>query len=156
MVGAVLFGAFMVVNVLGQQASPRPGGASLIVAFVWLGIVYGVVDGLLLNVLPVMAVWRAFAALGIGQSWPGRILTGAAALGASLFVTAAYHLGCAEFRGPELVSPLIGNGVMTLGYLLTTNPLTAVGAHVILHTASVLHGIDTTVTLPPHYQASGL
>ena len=30
-------------------------------------------------------------------------------------------------------------------------PITAVGAHVALHVASVLHGIDTTVTLPPRY-----
>ena len=34
-------------------------------------------------------------------------------------------------------------------------PITAIGAHVALHVAlhvaSVLHGIDTTVTLPPHY-----
>ncbi|WP_166179205.1 hypothetical protein [Rubrobacter tropicus] len=50
-----------------------------------------------------------------------------------------------------MASPLIGNGIMTLGYLLTFNPLTAIGAHAALHVASVLHGVDTTVTLPPHY-----
>jgi hypothetical protein len=151
LLGAVLVGAFLVVNVLGQPASPGPRGLGLVLALVWLGLVYGVVDALLLNVLPVVAIWSAFGTLGFTRRWPGRVLTGAAGLMASLFVTAAYHLGYAEYRGPELVSPLIGNGIMTLGYLLATNPLTAIGAHVALHVTSVLHGIDTTVTLPPHY-----
>jgi hypothetical protein len=150
-VGAVLVGAFLVVNVLGQPASSGPRGLGLIISLLWLGVVYGVVDALLLNVLPVVAIWSACKTLGFTDRWYGRILSGAAALMASLFVTAAYHLGYAEYRGPELVSPLIGNGIMTLGYLLTFNPLTAIGAHVALHVSSVLHGIDTTVTLPPHY-----
>jgi hypothetical protein len=112
-----------------------------VIALVWLGVVYGVVDALLLNVLPVVAVWSACGALGFTRSWSGRILSGTASLAGRMFVTAAYHLGHAEFRGPELVSRLIGNGIMTLGcYLLTFNPLTAVGAHAALNVASVLHG----------------
>ena len=45
----------------------------------------------------------------------------------------------------------IGNSIFSLGFLLTANPLTAVLAHIAMHIASVFHGIDTTVTLPPHY-----
>jgi len=119
-------------------------------ALIWLGLAYGTVDALLLTVMPALATWDAFNRLCL-VSGPGRILAGAAALVASLFVTAAYHVGYAEFRGPQLLAPVFGNGIMTLGYLLTTNPVTAIGAHVTLHVASVLHGIDTTVTLPPHY-----
>jgi hypothetical protein len=69
----------------------------------------------------------------------------------SLAITAAYHFGFAEFQGPELAAPLFGNGLITVGYLLAGNPITAIVAHIVLHVASVLHGIDTTVTLPPHY-----
>jgi hypothetical protein len=72
-------------------------------------------------------------------------------LGASLLVAATYHLGYQEFRGPELMQPLIGNGLITLAFLLTGSPAAAIIAHVIMHTAAVLHGINTTVQLPPHY-----
>ena len=149
--GTLVLGLFMISSVQRQPASAPPEGLALLLAIAWLGIVYGVVDALLLNVLPVLAVWQAFAARGATDRWPGRLAAGLVGLAASLFVTAAYHLGYAEYRGPGLVSPLLGNGIMTLGYLLTGSPLTAVGTHVVLHVASVLHGIDTTVTLPPHY-----
>ena len=66
-------------------------------------------------------------------------------------VTAAYHLDFAEFRGPALIQPLPGNAGITVGYLLTGSPFTPVLGHVIMHVAAVLHGIDTTVQLPPHY-----
>jgi hypothetical protein len=60
-------------------------------------------------------------------------------------------LGYTEFQGPQVVSPLIGNGVMSLAYLLTMNPLGAVLSHIAMHIAAVLHGISTTIQLPPHY-----
>jgi hypothetical protein len=40
---------------------------------------------------------------------------------------------------------------MTLGYILTANPLTAVLAHVAMHVSAVLHGFTTAVQLPPHF-----
>jgi hypothetical protein len=40
--------------------------------------------------------------------------TAALAVSASLVITAAYHLGFPEFRGPELIGPLIGNGVFAV------------------------------------------
>jgi hypothetical protein len=117
----------------------------------WLGVVYGTVDALLLNVFPVLATWRAFSALGWTETWPGKLIAGIAAMGASLCVTAAYHLGYTEFQGPQVACPLIGNGVLSLAYLLTMNPLSAVLGHIAMHIAAVLHGISTTVQLPPHY-----
>ena len=104
-----------------------------------------------LATLPVVAAWRIFERLGWTESIPGRLAATSAGLSASLLVTAVYHLGFAEFRGPGLAAPLLGNGIITIGYLLAGNPLTALVAHVVLHLASVVHGIDTTVTLPPHY-----
>ena len=73
------------------------------------------------------------------------------ALATSLFVTAAYHWGYMEFRGPAPVAPLLGNALITVGYLLTTNLMTPVIAHMAMHIAAVLHGMETTVQLPPHY-----
>jgi hypothetical protein len=66
-------------------------------------------------------------------------------------VTAAYHLGYAEFQGPALIQPLIGNTIMTMAYLLTASPVAALVAHIIMHTAAVIHGAETTFQLPPHY-----
>jgi hypothetical protein len=150
-IGAVVVGAMMVASVQRMPASVGSSGAALMWDILWLGIVYGVVDALLLTVLPIAVTWRAFSAAGWTASWPGKLAAGAVAFAASLGVTAAYHLGYVEYRGPQVVDPLIGNGVMTLGALLTGSPLTAIGAHIALHVASVLHGVETTVTLPPHY-----
>jgi hypothetical protein len=69
---------------------------------------------------------------------------------ASLLVTTTYHLGYTEFRGSDVTDPMFGNTLMTLGYVLTGNPITALVAHVVLHVTSVIHGVDATVTLPPH------
>ena len=151
MAGAVIVGAFMTWSMQRQPDSPPPEGIGLPLALAWLGLVYGLVDGLLLNVMPVLATQRAFEARGWTRSILGRVAAGATGLASSLAVTAAYHLGFVEYRGPDLGAPLFGNGIFTLGYILTGNPIAAVAAHVVLHVASALHGIDTTVTLPPHY-----
>jgi hypothetical protein len=151
LVGAVVVGALMAASVLRQPASPLPEGWRLGWDLFWLGLVYGVADATLLAVVPIASTWRTCRRFGMTRGGGGRLPAGVAALAASQFVTAAYHLGFAEYRGPGLVAPLIGNGAMALGYLLFANPLTAVIAHVALHVTSVLHGVDTTVTLPPHY-----
>lgn len=150
-IGMVVVGAILVASVRRMPASPPASGVALAWDILWLGIVYGVVDALLLTVLPVAVTWRALSTAGWTTSWLGKLAAGLAAFAASLGVTATYHLGYVAYRGPQVVDPLIGNGVMTLGYLLTGSPLTAIGAHIALHVASVLHGVETTVTLPPHY-----
>jgi hypothetical protein len=66
-------------------------------------------------------------------------------------VTLAYHLGYPEFRGPQVRAPMFGVGMMSLGYLLTTNPIAAVLSHAAMHIAAVLRGPATMVQLPPHY-----
>jgi hypothetical protein len=152
LVGAALIGAFTVRNVLSQPASPHPQGLALVFDIFWSGIVYGGLDALFLSVLPVLAAWQAFSALGWTHSLGGKILVGAIALVASLSVTVAYHLGYPEYRTPGAVmGPSIGNGVMSLGYILTANPLTAVLSHIAMHIAGVLHGAASVIQLPPHY-----
>lgn len=151
-VGALLFGAFVVRNVFSQPASPRAAGLPLAFDLLWSGVVYGLVDALLLSVLPVLATWQAFSVLGWTNHWPGKIAVGALAFVASLAVTICYHLGYPEYRVPGgIVGPTIGNGVMTLGYLLTTNPITAIFSHMAMHIAGVLHGPASVMQLPPHY-----
>ena len=151
-VGAVLFGAFVVRNVFSQPASPRAEGFPLAFDLLWSGVVYGLIDALLLSVLPVLATWQAFSALGWTANWPGKIAVGAIAFVASLLVTVCYHLGYPEYRVQGgIFGPTIGNGVMTLGYLLTNNPITAIFSHMAMHIAGVLRGPASVMQLPPHY-----
>jgi hypothetical protein len=149
--GATIFGTLVALSVQRMDASPQADGSAFVVDLLWLGVVYGLADALLLNVLPVTAVWQATKRSDAIHGWVGKVVTGALAMIASLIVTTTYHLGFTEYRGSELVDPLFGNGLISLSYLLTANPLTSVIVHIVLHVASVIHGVDTTVTLPPHY-----
>jgi len=151
LVGAVLLAAFTVNNILSQPVSPRSEGFALAFDLLWSGVVYGLADALLLSVLPVLATWQAFTLLNWNANWPGKILVGAIAVFASLLVTVAYHLGYPEYWGGGLFGPAIGNTAMTLGYLVTNNPLTAILSHIAMHIAGVLHGPASVVQLPPHY-----
>ena len=116
-----------------------------------LGLIYGLVDGLFLTVLPIAATWQAFTLLGWTNRWPGRIGAGILALLASLFVTATYHLGYPEFQSVALFGPLVGVGVMSVAYLLSRSPLAPVLSHIAMHGAAVLFGLATAIQLPPHY-----
>jgi hypothetical protein len=65
-IAAVLLGlaaaavlAAMVVRT--EDATARPVGIDLVGALVWRGILYGVTDGLLLSVFPILVVFAAFA-----------------------------------------------------------------------------------------------
>jgi len=152
LVAAVLIGLFMVRNILSQPTSPHSEGLSLAFDIVWLGIVYGALDALFLSVLPVLATWQAFSAIGWTETLGGKILVGILALIASLLVTIAYHLGYPEYRAAgSIMGPSIGNGVMSLGYILTNNPISAVFSHIAMHIAGVLQGPASVIQLPPHY-----
>jgi hypothetical protein len=150
----VAVAAFLLMrNIQGQPPSAAPEGAQLLIALLWIGLAYGAVDGMLLNVMPVLAVQRIW----IGETNPSRgqrLARGLLGLAASIFVTVAYHSGYTEFHGPAMLSVIIGNVIITSTYLLTGSPLAAVATHVVMHTAAVLHGMETTLQLPPHYFAS--
>lgn len=152
---AGIIGGLLVGGVLARTVALQPGstsleGAALGASLAWSGIVYGTIDALLLSGLPVLSIY--------GSRPPGTLREpvqrwrwGLAALAGSLAVTALYHLGFAEFRGPALLQPLIGNAIITASYLVTGNPLAPILSHVIMHGAAVLHGAATAVQLPPHY-----
>jgi hypothetical protein len=148
---AVLLAAFLVKNVLSQPVSARAEGLPFVLDLLWSGVAYGLTDALLLTVLPVLATWQAFSALHWTANWPGKILVGIIAMLASMLVTSAYHFGYPEYRGGGMMGPVIGNTTMTLGYLLTNNPLAAIVSHISMHVAAVLHGPASVVQLPPHY-----
>lgn len=46
---------------------------------------------------------------------------------------------------------MVGNAIITSSYLLTRSPLAAILSHVAMRVAAVLHGMETTLQLPPHY-----
>ncbi len=154
LVGGLVTAIILILNVRSQPDSQKLTGAVLWFDFTWLGLVYGLLDALFLNVMPVYAVWQAFARLGWSNSWPGSLAAGVAGLLASLLVTAAYHLGYREFRSGKLGLVLFGNSLITLAYLLPGNPLGAVISHVIMHVAAVNRGPETTLQLPPHYASA--
>jgi len=151
LLGAGVAGAAMVKNVRSQPPSPRSTGAGLLVDILWPGLAYGLVYALLLSVLPVLVVKSALVGAGWPSGWMAHVGFGGAALLASLVVTAAYHLGYPEFRGKPVSGAMLGNGILTVAYLLTQNPLAPLLSHAAMHVAAILHGRETTVQLPPHY-----
>ena len=143
-------GVVMVRNVLSQPPSPRSRGLRLFFELFWFGVIYGALDALLLSVFPVLVSWQAFPDLG--NTILGKIGLALIALAASEFITIAYHAGYPEFRNSSLVLPAIGNGIFTLAYVLSMNPISSLGSHAAMHIAAVWHGTERTVQLPPHYK----
>ena len=148
--GALIAGAFMVFFVLTGPSSPRPSGSALVGAIIWLGVVYGSIDALLLSVFPVVAS-RSFGGQDFPSSNAARLQASLVALAISLLLTVTYHLGFPEFRGAALVSALIGNGIMTLSYLATRSALSPILAHIALHVGAVTYGYLNALPAPPHY-----
>jgi hypothetical protein len=144
---------FLIRNVRSQPASPRSTGANLLLDVLWVGLGYGAMDALFLNVMPVVAVGISFSGVGWADALAGKIAIGALGLLASLFVTLLYHLGYPEFRNRKVVMVLIGNSLITLAYLVSSNPLGALVSHVAMHVAAVFRGPETVLQLPPHYSA---
>jgi hypothetical protein len=149
--GAVVVGFIAARNVALQPATSRSHGLGFAFDLLWCGVVYGVLDGVFLSVMPVLATWEAFSLLGWMGSWVGSLGAGLVGLLASTYVTTAYHVGYPEFRGSEVGMPILGNDLMSLGMILTRNPLTAMLSHAAMHIAAVIRGMEGTIQLPPHY-----
>jgi hypothetical protein len=145
----VIVGALLVRQVLSQPPSPHTEGLVLVRDLAAYGVVYGIVDALMLSVVPVLSLYGMRPASELRESVARYRWSFVALLGSAL-VTAAYHLGFAEFRGLRLMQPLIGNVLITLTYLLTGSPVAPIVSHVMMHAAAVMHGMATTTQLPPH------
>lgn len=144
--GAVL--VLMVYRI--EDSTPRPDGIEFAAAIVWRGLFYGAVDGLLLSVFPILAVFAAFAGTRLRRHRTGTAVVSLIALVASLAMTAVYHAGSSEFRGEEIRKPVAGDVVWSAPTLLTLNPVGAPIAHAAMHTSAVVHSYETDTFLPPH------
>jgi hypothetical protein len=133
-----------------EDATARPDGLELVGAVAWRGILYGVTDGLLLSVFPILVVFAAFAGTRLRGPLSGRVAIGAVALVASLAMTAVYHAGYSDFRSEKMSKPLTGDVIWSVPTLLTLNPIGSPIAHAGLHTSAVLHSYETDTFLPPH------
>ena len=133
-----------------EDATTRPEGIDLAAAIAWRGIVYGVTDGLLLSAFPILVVFAAFAGTRLDRGVAGKIVVGAAALVASLAMTAVYHAGYSDFRSDKMTKPMTGDLVWSIPTLVTLNPIGAPIAHAGLHTSAVVHSYETDTFLPPH------
>ncbi|MEW5870059.1 MAG: hypothetical protein AB1894_12335 [Chloroflexota bacterium] len=156
--GGILVGAlasiFLVRHVKSQPASRQTSRGRLFFDLSWAGLVYGLIDALFLNVMPVVAAQVSLSQFDWSGSIPGKISTGALGLFASLLIALTYHLGYPEFRNPKVRLVLVGNSIITLAYLVSGNPLASIISHTAMHLAAVWHGPETTIQLPPHYQTT--
>ena len=148
-VGLVI-GWILAQTVVRQPASEATQGTELLVQLFWVGVVYGMVDALMLSILPVLLLYASRPASDLATPF-SRLRWAGAAIAGSALVAAAYHAGFREFQNASLVGPLIGNLAVTLAYLLSGSPIAPILSHVFMHLAAVLHGAATTVQLPPHY-----
>jgi len=151
--GAVCAGVMALVVVRTEDATARPDGVELAGAVLWRGVVYGISDGLLLSVFPILVVFAALAGSTLNDRAAGKVVIGAIALMASLAMTAVYHLGYSDFRSDKVARPLAGDVLWSVPTLVTLNPIGAPIAHVGLHVSAVLHSYDTETFLPPHVSA---
>jgi hypothetical protein len=144
----VIFGILMMQNVLSRPETEKFSGAYLAWLIFWRGLVYGLIDGLLLSSFPFIVTWRAF---DVGNKpLRNRIAFGFMAWLFILLVTTAYHFGYADFRSKKIVQPNIGNTLISIPTLVTANPIASPIAHAFMHIAAVIHSPRTDLFLPPH------
>lgn len=145
LLAAPFVGAFLSYGITKLPATRRLTGRQLGVAALWEGVVYGVTEGVLLSMLPVLMTWQMIHSLGWSGA-PGAVGRWTLPIVASVVVIVAHHLGYWEYRNRLLVPISVGCGLMSLGYLVTASPIAPVVAHIISHLSSLRHGSD----LPPH------
>ncbi|GAB2756427.1 hypothetical protein GCM10027020_05680 [Nocardioides salsibiostraticola] len=148
--GVVFAGVLAVVVIRTDAATARPEGLELAWALLWRGVMYGAMDALLLSVFPILAVFAAASGSRLRTHLIGQVAVVAAAMLASLVMTATYHVGYSDFRSDKVVKPLIGNVMWSVPTLVTLNPIGSVISHTALHVTAVLHNPDTDTFLPPH------
>jgi len=73
LLGALLAGGFVIKNVLSQPSSEKQKGLALARDVLWPGFTYGLIDALLLSVLPILAVRLAIADTAWLDTMTGKI-----------------------------------------------------------------------------------
>jgi len=151
---AILAGVFLVKNIWSQPASQDKRGKGLFFDIFWFGFAYGVIDGLMLNVMPVVVTGNLINQSTTVGNFSIVLLTAVSAIALSLIITLIYHLGYREFRNKSIMLVLLGNTIITLTFIISGNPIAAVISHTAMHIAAVFRGPETTLQLPPHYEKS--
>ncbi len=144
----LILGVFLAQNVLSRPATQQFTGAYLAWSIFWRGIVYGLVDGLLLTTFPWIVTWRAYDVER--KSFGRKIGYGFLAWFFVIVITTAYHAGYADFRSGKLLQANIGNTIIFIPTVVTGNPIGSPLAHAIMHVTAVVHSPRTELFLPPH------
>jgi hypothetical protein len=144
---AAVLSGLVLAAALRRVSAPREDAAASFTAprLLWESGVYGLAEGMLLSVLPVLVTWQALSAAGWSQGWRG-LAAGIAAVLASIVVIVTHHLGYHGYRGRRLVQPIVGCVLLSIVFLLTGSPIAAMGGHVVLHAAMLRQGVE----MPPH------
>ncbi len=148
--GILFGGAIALLVTRAVDGTSHPGGIDFAAALLWRGVVYGAIDGLLLSVFPIIAVFTAFRGSELRKTLSGTLLVGIMALLASLAITTSYHLGYSDFRSQKVTKTLIGVTVSGTPTLVTLNPLGAPIAHISQHITALVHDYNGDLFLPPH------
>jgi hypothetical protein len=143
--------AFVVANVLSKDATPRPDGLYFVFETFWRGLAYGTMDALMLTAFPVLVAYRLLG--DEVKGWIKHLGFAALALALIWIITAIYHLGYDQYREDGVGNPEIGNTVISVPAIVTTNPLGSVVAHAAMHVTAVSHAYETEIFLPPQTDA---
>jgi hypothetical protein len=144
--------AFLVLGVLNREEStPHPDGLYFMFSIGWRGVIYGIIDALVLTAFPVAVAYGLFNARleTIARRVGFAVLT----LVLSLIITATYHFGHEQFRDDGVSGPETGNALISIPAILTANPLGSVIAHASMHVAADIHAYETDLYLPPQTDA---
>jgi len=142
-------GAFVTWSVLGRiESTPHPSGAYFAFEILWRGIVYGIVDALLLSAFPGLIAWELMQRNIAGAS--RRIGYGGLTLALVVIITAAYHAGYKDLQNVRgIAQPEIGNAIISIPVIASANPAGSLLAHVSMHLAAVTHAYESKDRLPP-------
>jgi hypothetical protein len=144
----VLFAAFLVFNVIHTEpATAHPRGTYFAFELLWRGVGYGIVDTLLLTVVPALVAYTLLHGRVAGLK--GKLRFTALALPLVILVTATYHLGYPQYRQDGLSRPETGNVLISVPTFATVNPVGSVVAHVSQHVAAVTHAYESRIFNPP-------
>jgi hypothetical protein len=140
---------FVTWSVLGRiDATLRPSGAYFAFEILWRGVVYGIVDALLLSAFPGLIAWELMQRNIVGTG--RRIRYGVLTVALVGIITATYHAGYTDLQNVAGISqPEIGNAIISIPVIASANPAGSLLAHVSMHLAAVTHSYESKDRLPP-------
>lgn len=150
----VVASVVLAVAVLNREDStPHPDGLYFAFEIGWRGVLYGVVDALLLTGFPLAVAFSAFG--GKLDTLIRKTSYVVVTFGLVWIITATYHLGYEQFRDNGVGGPETGNTIISAPAIVTVNPIGAVVAHAVMHVTAVTHAYETDLYLPPQTFVDG-